>query len=752
MHSILRFVASAGLLGGLSVARETVAAPHCPAPANLAITTALDGSIGESVGPGMVRFHADERSRDEALPSFAIVAPLTAKGPAPDGWPVVPRFSTEGGRQVVKIAAEAGTSVYGTGEVAGPLLRDGRRIICWNTDAFGYGDDAPSLYKSHPWVFCVRADGTCFGVLADTTYRCEIDLRGVNTSGGEVVFRADGPAFPVIVVERRTPEELTIALAELTGKIEMPPLWALGYHQCRYSYYPEARVREIASEFRTRKIPCDVIWHDIDYMDGFRCFTWDRNYFPNPKKLNDDLHAQGFHTVWMIDPGIKAEKGYFVFDQGSAKDAWVKKPDGKTDYHGEVWPGMCAFPDFTRSDVRAWWSGLYKDFMATGVDGVWNDMNEPAVFNTPDKSKTMPEDNVHRADAALGGPGPHARFHNVYGMLMVEATREGILKTNPDKRPFVLSRASYLGGHRFGASWTGDNSADWYHLESSIPMVLNMGLSGQPFTGPDIGGFNGDGPAGEAGATMFARWMGIGTLLPFTRAHTMKGAIDKEPWAFGEKTEKTCREAIERRMMLLPYFYTLFHDAATIGLPVARPLFFADPADPALRSEDDAFLLGDRVMVVAQCVPDRTRVPVLPKGEWTKFTLPNDTRNADLPDMYLRAGAVVPVGPVRQFAMENNSGPLTLYAALDKDGKASGTLYEDSGEGFGYKSGEFLLTTYAVERRGDEVTVSATTTDGKMARPDRTVNYRVYLDGKVLTTSGRDGTTRSINISEAVAK
>ncbi len=709
---------------------------------------AAELGVGESVGDRIVRFDADQKAKAAALPSFTLVKPLAGSGPVPAGFAVLPRFSVDGGKQVATITAEAGTSVYGTGEVAGPLLRNGRRVICWNTDAFGYGDDAPSLYKSHPWLFCVRADGTAFGVLADTTYKCEIDLRGVSTSGGDMVFRADGPAFPVYVIERATPEELAVTLADLTGRIDMPPLWALGYHQCRYSYYPEARVREIASEFRARKIPCDVIWHDIDYMDGFRCFTWDKKHFPDPTKLNADLHAKGFHTVWMIDPGIKAEKGYFVYDQGEAKDAWVKKPDGKTTYLGEVWPGMCVFPDFTRSDTRAWWSGLYKDFMKTGVDGVWNDMNEPAVFNTPDKSKTMPEDNVHRADAEFGGPGPHARFHNVYGVLMVKATREGIMAANPGKRPFVLSRASHLGGQKYGASWTGDNTADWYHLESSIPMVLNMGLSGQPFTGPDIGGFNGDGPSGEAGATMFARWMGIGTLLPFSRAHTAKGNIDKEPWAFGEKTEKTCREAIERRMMLLPYLYTLFHEASTLGTPVARPLFFADPRDPALRSEDDGFLLGDRVMVVAQCVPDRTRVPVLPKGDWVKFTLPNDTKNADLPEMYLRGGAVVPVGPVVQFAGEKALDPLTLYAALGKDGKATGTLYEDAGEGFGYKQGEYLLTTYAVEKKGEEITVSVAKSEGKMARPGRAVNFVIYTGGKMITGSGKDGQTSTLKLSE----
>jgi alpha-glucosidase len=253
----------------------------------------------------------------------------------------------------------------------------------------------------------------------------------------------------------------------------------------------------------------------------------------------------------------------------------------------------------------------------------------------------MPEDNLHRADAEFGGPGPHARFHNVYGTLMVKATRDGIAAANPDRRPFVLSRALYLGGQRYAASWTGDNSADWYHLESSIPMVLNLGLSGQPFCGPDIGGFAGNGPQGEAGGTMFARWMGIGALLPFARAHTAKGNIDKEPWSFGPKVEATCKAAIERRYRLLPYIYTLFHESSTKGTPIARPLFFADPKDPSLRSEDDGFFLGNSLMVIGQMVPDRTRAVVLPKGDWYRLSLDDAGANTDdLPDLYLKPGTI----------------------------------------------------------------------------------------------------------------
>ncbi|MCC6426780.1 MAG: DUF5110 domain-containing protein [Phycisphaerales bacterium] len=705
-------------------------------------TSASAAIVPEPIGDRIMRYHASPEARLAAFPSMALKDPRPVVGNASAiGLKAVPQFATAKGQHTALIPIEAGTSLYGTGEVTGPLLRNGRTIECWNYDAYGYDDSQANLYQSHPWVLGVRADGTAFGVLADTTYRVSVNMNNAYSSGGSFVFSSSGPEFPVIVIDRKSPEQVVMALAELTGTIALPPKWALGYHQCRYSYFPDSRVMEIAKGFRDRKIPCDVIWHDIDYMHKFLCFTFSKQHFPDPKRHNDDLHKIGFKTVWMIDPGIAADKDKFidgrypVYESGSAADVWVKKSDGTADYRGEVWPGWCVFPDYTREATRTWWSGLYKDWMATGIDGVWNDMNEPAVFNTPDKSKTMPEDNKHRPDAAFANakgenPGDHARWHNVYGLLMVKATREGVMAANPDKRPFVLSRASYIGGQQYGAMWTGDNSADWFHMESSVPMAINMGLSGQPFAGPDIGGFAGNGPQGQEGK-LFARWMGIGALLPFARAHTATGNIDKEPWSFGPEVEATCRQAIERRYRLMPYIYSLFRDASKTGMPVARPLFFVDPKDPALRSEDDAFLLGGDIMVACQMMPDGSRMSVLPKAadgrRWLGFDF-GEGPNPDLPDMYLRPGAIVPTGPVMQHIDETPLSPLTLLIALDKNGKAIGTLYEDAGDGYGYMSGEFLLTTYAAVREGDTVTISVRATEGRMPRPNRPVIVKLLID------------------------
>lgn len=647
-----------------------------------------------------------------------------------------PVFSKDArGRHVASIAIPSGTSLYGTGENAGPLLRNGRVVEAWNTDAYGYREETKSLYQSHPWVLAVREDGSAFGVLADTTWRCEIDLTNA------ITFAADGPEYPLIVMEGRTPQEVMVQLAAHIGTIELPPLWALGYHQCRYSYYPESRVKEIADGFRSRSIPCDVIWFDIDYMHGYRVFTFDSSHFPDPARTNRELHALGFRTIWMIDPGVKAEPGYSVYDSGTAGDHWVKKADGSV-YLGEVWPGQCVFPDYTRPETMQWWAGLYKEFMATGIDGVWNDMNEPAVFNVP--SKTMPEDNIHRGGGLLS-EGPHARYHNVYGMLMALGTKQGIEAANPDKRPFVLTRANYIGGHRYAATWTGDNAAEWYDLENSIPMILNLGLSGQPFSGPDIGGFIGNGDGQQ-----FARWMGIGSLLPFSRGHTGKGNRDKEPWAYDQNVERSSRMALERRYRLIPFLYTVFEESSRNGMPVARPTFFADPADPALRSEDDSFLLGSDLLVVAKVTPLGDRMPVMPRGNWRPLNLHDGATDADLPDLYVRPGAILPVGPIEQYVDERPLDPLTLYVSLDAAGKATGTLYEDAGEGYAYRNGEYLRTTYTATRIGDTVSVEIAGTRGSMTRPNRNLVVRVMLDdGREATAISADGQTVSVDLTQA---
>jgi len=447
-----------------------------------AVHASAIGLTGKLIASNVSVFYPEKYIAKAHLPSFALLKEPTVIGNVSSDWHITPTFYLKEGKSYATLPIGKGVSLYGTGETTGPLLRNGSSITLWNTDNFNYlKDNGKRLYQSHPWVLGVNPDGTAFGVIADNTWKQDIQLTD------SIRFISDGPAFRVLIIKGNSPQEVITTLADLTGKIQMPPLWSIGYQQCRFSYVPDTRIKCVADTFRLKKLPCDVIWMDIDYMERFKIFTFDQQKIPNPKDVNDYLHGKGFHSIWMIDPGVKAEKGYFVYDSGTAGNHWVQTSDGK-EFNGSVWPGKCAFPDFTRPETRTWWSSLYKNFMATGLDGVWNDMNEPSVFDGPNGS--MPEDNWHRGGGDLLA-GPHLRYHNVYGMLMLKASYEGIQKERPDKRMFILSRSGFLGSHRLAATWTGDNEANEGHMRMSVPMTLNLGLSGQPFSGPDMGGFSG---------------------------------------------------------------------------------------------------------------------------------------------------------------------------------------------------------------------------------------------------------------------
>lgn len=650
------------------------------------------GLAGDRIG----LFVPEGLDASQLPPSLALVTAPKISAPLPEGWRIKPAFSRDGNRFRATVAVPEGADLYGGGEVTGPLRRNGQTTSLWNTDTVMYEKDGGRrLYQAHPWILGVRPDGTAFGVLFDSTWKAEL------ACGKEIVFTSQGPAFPVLVIDRDSPQAVLTGLGEATGTIPLPPRWTLGYHQCRWSYHPDSKVREIAGEFRKRQIPCDVLWMDIDYMDGFRVFTFDKAQFPDPKKLNDDLHAQGFHSIWMIDPGIKVDPDYSVYQSGKKNDVFVKTAAGK-EFGGKVWPGLCAFPDFTRPDVRAWWAGLFPDFMATGIDGVWNDMNEPSVFGEPDG--TMPEDNMHGGGGDLPA-GPHLRYHNVYGMLMTKASREGIQAANPDRRPFVLTRSNFLGGQRYAATWTGDNASTDDHMRLSIPMSLTLGLSGQPFNGPDLGGF-----MKEATADLFARWIGFGTFFPFCRGHASKGMNDKEPWAFGPAVEKTARLALERRYRLLPYLYTLFEASSRDGLPVMRPVFMSDPKDASLRAEEQAFLVGGDLLVVPRWAKDAN----LPKGGWREISLvPGDLADPNQAALYIRPGAIIPLGKVVQHTGEKSLDPLTLVVCPDADGHAEGMLYEDAGDGYGHKAGDFRRTTFRAKTKDGKSVVRVADVEGK---------------------------------------
>jgi len=658
------------------------------------------------------------------VPSFAFVTPPREDGPPAGNWTLTPKFYTLGGSTGATLDVPPGTSLYGTGEVTGPLLRNGKSIALWNTDNFCYQKaGGHRLYQSHPWVLGVRPDGTAFGILFDSTWKATL-----NTQSDQIDFRSEGPAFRVAIIDRKSPQEVVEALADLTGKMPLPPLWALGFQQCRYSYYPDAKVREIADHFRKDNLPCDVIWLDIHYMDKYRIFTFDPTRFPDPKSTNDYLHSLHFHSVWMIDPGVAVFPGYSVYDSGKAADVFTKNKDGH-DFIGKVWPGDCCFPDFTRPETRAWWGGLYKNYIATGIDGVWNDMNEPSVFDQP--SGTMPEDNQHRGGGELP-PGPHKEYHNVYGMLMVSATRKGILDARPGVRPFVLTRSNYLGGQRYAATWTGDNNSAIDYLKMSLPMVINLGLSGQPISGPDIGGYSGD-----ITPELYGKWIALEPFYPFSRAHTSVDNPPREPWTQGPAMEKVARTALDRRYRMLPYIYTLAYNASKTGDPLMRPVFFADPRDPNLRDEQQAFLFGGDLLVI----PKWAENPKLPKGNWRQISLIDEKQENDnyQATLKIRPGAIIPLGKIIQNTTEKSLDPLTLLVSLDETNHATGTLYEDTGDGFGYMNGDYALTKYTATKQGNTITLKIESRTGEMEIPNRQIQVQVITNQGVLKATGQEG-------------
>ena len=460
---------------------------------------------------------------------------------------------------------------YGLGDKPGPLNRRNRSFTMWNTDFFGWQESDQPLYKTLPF-FIGMNEGKAYGIFFDNAYRSNFNF-GLE-SPDFYSFGAEGGELNYYYIAGPDPRKVVEAYANLTGHIELPPYWTLGFQQSRYSYFPEARVREIARTFREKKIPADAIYLDIDYQKGYAPFTVNREYFPTFENMIKDLTAEGFHTVLITDLHIKYDPnhGYPPYDSGSKNDVFVKKADG-TLYVGDVWPGPSVFPDFTLSRVREWWGEQYKDFVNMGVSGFWNDMNEPALFNVP--TKTMPLDNRHRLDD--GTTLDHRAVHNVFGMENVHATYDGLRKLRPNERPFILTRAAYSGAQRYAATWTGDNSSTWNHLKMSVPQLMNMGLSGFPMVGDDIGGF-----AGSPPMDLLTRWIEVGAFNPIYRDHTSMGTNDQEPWVGGLEQEAIRKRYIELRYRLLPYSYTALEETARTGLPLMRPVFLDYPQTTGL--------------------------------------------------------------------------------------------------------------------------------------------------------------------------
>ncbi|MFZ2960977.1 MAG: glycoside hydrolase family 31 protein [Candidatus Ozemobacteraceae bacterium] len=590
---------------------------------------------------------------------------------------------------------------FGLGEKTREMERTGKEFVMWNSDTPAYTTKEDPIYESIPFFLGIR-EQKAYGIFFDNTYRSRFNMGASNKRF--FWFGAEKGEMDYYLIYGPAVKQVVESYSRLTGKMPLPPQWALGFQQCKWSYFPEAKVRSVARTFRERGIPCDVLYLDIDYMDGYRVFTWDSKKFPRPAKLIDDLRKDGFKVVTIVDPGVKAGGGqascepknasftdYFIAREGIEKSLFAKYPDG-TLYEGEVWPSWAYFPDFSKPATRQWWGDNLSLYLKEGVAGIWNDMNEPAVWGAAFPDIVQFDDNGHGAD--------HKKIHNVYALEMAKATYEGI-RRNSKKRPLVLTRAGYSGIQRYSAVWTGDNVASEEHLQLACRMLQSMGLSGIPFVGTDAGGFS-----GIPSADLFIRWLELGVFSPFFRAHSEADYPDKEPYAFGQKYENMAREVIKLRYKLLSFLYSEFYNASKTGLPIMRPMFlnFQDE-EPCYSSEaSNQFMVGENLLVAPVLKEKETfKKFYLPAGNWVD--LHNGTiyegqswkiveAPLDTIPLFLHEGGFLPTQAPQNYVGEKPLDELEMAIFPPSKGNSKYELYQDDGESYEFENGTYSLTNF----------------------------------------------------------
>jgi alpha-glucosidase len=614
---------------------------------------------------------------------------------------------------------------FGLGDKPGPLDRAGEVFTMWNTDAFGWQESTDPIYKSIPFFLHV-SHGRTLGVFLDNTWRSNFDFGHADPS--EYTFgAADGP-IDYYLMYGPEPRQVVTAWSWLTGPTPLPPLWALGFQQSRYSYFPESQLREVAERLRKDRIPTDVLWLDIDFQHENWPFTVNEEAYPDFKGMVQDLAKDKFKLVVITDLHVAKQPGvgYAPYDSGTAGDHFVKNPDGST-YVGTVWPGDSVFPDFTQARTRQWWGSLFKTFVDDGVAGFWNDMNEPAVFGTPEK--TMPANIQSRIDE----PGFKKRMatelevHNIFGLENARATYDGELALRPNERPFVMTRASYAGGQRYGCTWTGDNSSTWNHLRMTVPQIINLGLSGFALSGADVGGF-----AGSPSPDLLTKWVELAAFQPIDRIHSAKGTRMHEVWVDGPEHETIRRRFIEERYRLMPYFYTIAEETSRDGLPIDRPLFLEYPDDLTGETE---FMFGSRILVAPSSYLEEP-VPYavhLPPGTWYDYWTGDQIKSGkpagqvdleqrdkviaqkplmvtptlDQLPVYVRGGSILPIAPLTQSTSETPNGPLILRVfplmpGFDSPGEVcAGEVYTDDGHTLSFRNGEFARIHFSCSVAAD---------------------------------------------------
>jgi alpha-glucosidase len=677
----------------------------------------------------------------------------------------------------------ASEHIFGLGDKTGGALdRRGMSYVDWNTDAYAFSSSTDPIYKSIPFFIGVGGEGGSYGILFDNSYRAWFDFG--HKDADTLAFGApDGPIDYYIIAGPST-AEVVRRYTDLTGKAPLPPLWSLGYQQSRYSYMDDAELRQVAARLRSDRVPTDVLWLDIDFQDRNRPFTINTTAFPDFAGTVRALKKQGFQTVTIADLHVAAaaNQGYAPYDQGMVAGHFVRDASGRP-FVGEVWPGPSVFPDFTDAAARTWYGTLFKPLTDAGVAGIWNDMNEPSVFKTP--TATMPLDAIHRvaSDDFAQRDATHAEIHNVYGMENTRATYEGLLTLRPDERPFVMTRASYAGGQRYSATWTGDNSATWDHLKLAIHQVINLGLSGFSWSANDVGGFTG-GPSPE----LLTRWFEIGAFMPVFRDHAAKDTPRAEPWVDGPEQLAIRRRFVEERYRLLPYLYALADDNARTGDPVMRPVFYDYPdAIHATCDQSMAFTVGRDLLVAPPPHPESPqRYEVcLPAGGWYDYwtglavtqaradqgggpvqaaaqtmmdapaggTTLSETPKLETLPVFVRAGAIVPRQPLVQSTSETPQGPLSIDVYPGPD--CGGTLYADDGHSLAYRRGDFYRRAIRCTRDAEGLKIELAAPEGRSAPWWKQITITIHgmgrpkaalLDGRPISTSFDDAGKR-VNLS-----
>ena len=562
---------------------------------------------------------------------------------------------------------------FGLGEKSGDVNKRGNFYTNWNSDIPAYRNDSDPLYCGIPF-FSGMVEDKAFGIYFPNSYRSTFNLGAGNKR--LYSFGAEDGDLSYYIFLGPTMKDVIASYTQVSGRMPLPPKWALGYQQCRWSYFPDYEIRDVAKEFRQRKIPADVLYFDIHYMDAYKVFTWHPDRFPQPEELLSDLNSEGFKVVTIIDPGVKVEKGYLAYEEGVKQNLFLKYLDGEL-FQGQVWPGWCHFPDFRKLETREWWGKKDAALRATGVSGFWNDMNEPALWG-----KEMP--------FVVEGI---KELHNKYALLMAQATYQGLLADNPNLRPFIVTRAGWAGIQKYAAVWTGDNSASYDDLSLSIRTNIGLGLSGVPFVGCDIGGF-----IGQPDPELYTRWMQAASLSPFMRSHTVVDTPDQEPWSYGEETERRCREAIEERYRLMPLLYSELHQAHETGVPLYRPMWLEFPDDEETFKNDyqHQFMIGSQLLAAPVIRKgQRFQKIYLPKGRWLEKSTGKFHQGGQavlveagletLPVFY-REGSIIPSRDVQQFVDEKALTELTL------------TVTSGNGPGFVLSLDDGLTLSGPIER------------------------------------------------------